>query len=132
MTQREEFEAEARALGLSIDRMAGNTDQYLYRNTRDAWHIWRAAQAASTDTQMAPADPMDWPLPCDVTVGHGTICKGVKLGTLVLRMKALYKLATGHDADRVANRPIEERRALEASYAAMPEQPTQARDVMGG
>lgn len=59
-----------------------------------------------------PADPMDWPLPCDVTVGHGTMQKGVKLRTLVLRMKALYEMATGQDADAVAGRSIEERIAI--------------------
>ena len=47
------------------------------------------AQAAPA----APEDPMDWPLPCDVTVGHGTIRKGCKLRTLVLRMQVLYNLA---------------------------------------
>ncbi|MBL8355687.1 MAG: hypothetical protein JNM01_12735 [Delftia acidovorans] len=40
-----------------------------------------------------PEDPMDWPLPCDVTVGHGTIRKGCKLRTLVLRMQVLYDLS---------------------------------------
>lgn len=52
----------------------------------------------------AIADPMDWPLPCDVTVGHGTMQKGVKLRTLVTRMEALYGMATGQDASEVANR----------------------------
>lgn len=28
---------------------------------------------------------MNWPLPCDVTMGHGTICKGVPLRVLVAR-----------------------------------------------
>lgn len=39
-----------------------------------------------------PADPMDWPLPCDVKVGHGTIRKGCSLRTLVLRMQVLYDM----------------------------------------
>lgn len=47
-------------------------------------------------------DPMDTPLPCDVKVGHGTIRKGVKLRTLVARMKVLYEMATGEKADAVA------------------------------
>ena len=59
-----------------------------------------------------PGDPMDWPLPCDITVGHGTMRKGVKLSTLVRRMKVLYKMATGLDADEVANRSPEERQAI--------------------
>ncbi|UBB19525.1 hypothetical protein [Comamonas odontotermitis] len=42
----------------------------------------------------APADPMDWPLPCDVSVGSVTICKGVRLRTLVTRMEVLHKMAT--------------------------------------
>lgn len=38
--------------------------------------------------------------------------KGVKLSTLVRRMKVLYKMATGLDADEVANRSPEERQAI--------------------
>ena len=40
-----------------------------------------------------PADPMDWPLPCDITVGAGTIKAGVKLRTLVARMGVLHSMA---------------------------------------
>lgn len=40
-----------------------------------------------------PEDPMDWPLPCDITVGHSTIRKGVRLRALVLRMKVLHRMA---------------------------------------
>ena len=53
----------------------------------------RAALAAAPQAPAAPVDPMDWPLPCDVTVGHGTIRKGCKLRTLVLRMQVLYDLS---------------------------------------
>ena len=74
-------------------------------------HLRRAlAKPAAPVAQ--PGDPMDWPLPCDVTVGHGTMRKGVKLSTLVRRMKVLYKMATGLDADEVANRSPEERQAI--------------------
>lgn len=65
-----------------------------------------------------PAEPMDWPLPCDVTVGHGTMRKGVALRTLVLRMKTLYEMATGNDADVVAERTPEERQALATKFLA--------------
>lgn len=91
-----------------------------------------AALAQSTPPMPAgePSDPLDWPLPCDVTVGHGTIGKGVKLRTLVLRMKTLYKMATGNDADEVANRTPAERRALfEASPLATPRPPEPAAPV---
>ncbi len=40
--------------------------------------------------QAAPADPMDWPLPCDVKVGCGTHGKGTALRGLVARMQCLY------------------------------------------
>jgi len=40
-----------------------------------------------------PEDPMDTPLPCDVTVGHVNIRKGVALRTLVARMQVLYDMA---------------------------------------
>lgn len=47
---------------------------------------------AAADQWLAgqPADPMDWPLPCDVKVGHGTNAKGTKLRSLVARTQALY------------------------------------------
>lgn len=38
-----------------------------------------------------PADPLDMPLPCDITVGHGTHKKGTKLRLLVARMGLLYE-----------------------------------------
>lgn len=53
----------------------------------------RAALAAVPQAPAAPSDPMDWPLPCDVTVGHITIRKGCELRTLVLRMQVLYDLS---------------------------------------
>jgi hypothetical protein len=43
----------------------------------------------------APADPLDWPLPCDITVGAGTIRKGCTLRTLVARMHVLVDAAKG-------------------------------------
>ncbi|WP_343593422.1 hypothetical protein [Paracidovorax wautersii] len=76
------------------------------------------AAALSAAAPAAPADPMDWPLPCDVTVGHGTIGKGVPLRTLVNRMKVLYGMATGNDADEVQNRTPEQRQALTDAFIA--------------
>lgn len=54
----------------------------------------REVLAAKTE---APADPMDWPLPCDVTVGCGTHGKGTKLRGLVARMRRLYDAVRQHD-----------------------------------
>ncbi|MBD9395576.1 hypothetical protein [Acidovorax sp. ACV01] len=68
--------------------------------------------------QAEPADPLDWPLPCDVTVGHGTIGKGVALRTLVNRMKVLYEMATGNNADEVANRTPKQLDALQHAFLA--------------
>lgn len=56
-----------------------------------------------------PAEPMDWPLPCDVRVGHGIMRKGVPLRTLVTRMKVLYEMATGRDCDQVENQRAEQK-----------------------
>ena len=56
-------------------------------------HVMTTAGRAALAAPAAPADPMDWPLPCDVAVGHGTIRKGCKLRTLVLRMQVLYDLS---------------------------------------
>lgn len=67
----------------------------------DGWTRHEAAINATAsalhkpkDTASAqPADPMDWPLPCDVKVGAGTIKKGCKLRTLVTRMTMLHDMA---------------------------------------
>lgn len=53
----------------------------------DGYAALLAAAPPAQGLPAAPDDPMDWPLPCDVTVGCGTISKGVPLRTLVLRMK---------------------------------------------
>jgi hypothetical protein len=56
----------------------------------------KADSAPEVATLRAPipvADPMDWPLPCDVTVGHGTMRKGVSLRALVARMQVLHDMA---------------------------------------
>ena len=77
------------------------------------------AAAPAHPAEGVPADPMDWPLPCDVTVGGGTMRKGVTLRTLVLRMKGLYQMATGNDADEVAAHAPEERALLLADFQAL-------------
>ena len=76
------------------------------------------ARNATLTDDAAPADPMDWRLPCDVTVGHGTMRKGVKLRTLVTRMKVLYEMATGNNADEVSNRTPEQNAALAGACQA--------------
>lgn len=59
--------------------------------------------AASQGAQEAePLDPMDWPLPCDVTVGAGTMRKGVSLRTLVMRMEVLHRMAMKNAAPAAA------------------------------
>lgn len=83
---------------------------------------WAAARAVLNGDGY-PTDPLDRPLPCDITVGHVTMAKGVKLGTLVLRMKGLYKMATGEDADEVANLTPEEREARRQAFLAIIEDP---------
>ncbi|MDR0216125.1 MAG: hypothetical protein LBJ15_19305 [Comamonas sp.] len=80
--------------------------------------VFATVEAALAATPAAPGDPMDWPLPCDVTVGHGTMRKGVALRTLVLRMKGLYEMATGHNADEVEARTPEQRAQLLAEFQA--------------
>jgi hypothetical protein len=108
-------------------QLGGNACPVLYTDTingeqvrrDDLWLATTAALAATPAPEAAaPADPMDWPLPCDVTVGHGTMRKGIPLRTLVLRMKSLYEMATGNDADVVANRTPEERRRLADQFIA--------------
>lgn len=64
-----------------------------FKAAREAWA--EAERLRAELTAMTPKDPMDWKLPCDVTVGHGTISKGCSLRTLVTRMKVLYSIAVG-------------------------------------
>lgn len=45
--------------------------------------------AAHTDTE---GDPLDTPLPCEITIGATTFGKGVKLRTLVTRARRDYEL----------------------------------------
>jgi hypothetical protein len=77
-----------------------------------------AATSAAPATVAGTSDPMGWPLPCDVTVGHGTMRKGVSLRTLVARMKVLYEMATGNNADEVAARTPEQLTAMRAKFLA--------------
>lgn len=65
-----------------------------YKAAREAWA--EAERLRAELTAMTPKDPMDWKLPCDVTVGHGTISKGCSLRTLVTRMKVLHSIAVGY------------------------------------
>lgn len=45
-------------------------------------------------------EPMKLPLPCDITVGHVTIRKGVALSVLVARMQVLYDMAQASPPQR--------------------------------
>lgn len=71
-------EAISMAIGpiVNLDAVGGPLDMSKY-----------AAPAPAPDE---PADPMDWPLPCDVKVGCGTHGKGTALRGLVGRMQRLY------------------------------------------
>jgi hypothetical protein len=77
-----------------------------------------AAETIRALAAQVEADPMDWPLPCDVKVGHVTMGKGVRLRTLITRMRVLYEMAIGLNADAVASRTIEQRTALFATFQA--------------
>jgi hypothetical protein len=68
--------------------------------------------AAPVAQAAADVDLLDMPLPCDVVIGHGTHGKGTSLRSLVSRMKTLYEMATGANADEVAGRTPEQRAAL--------------------
>lgn len=69
-----------------------------YRWFEAGWDA-RGDTVAAAPLPSAPdtvqADPMDWPLPCDVRVGPGTHKKGTSLRTLVARMKMLHEAAFG-------------------------------------
>lgn len=53
-------------------------------------HVYALPPAGPVNS---PADPLDTPLPCDITVGSGTIKKGCSLRTLVAKMKVLHSMA---------------------------------------
>jgi hypothetical protein len=106
------LEAAARTCGEWAAERKPEAGGNALRNCADAIRLLDRA------TPPPAGDPMDWPLPCDVTVGHGTMRKGVSLRTLVSRMKTLYEMATGNDADAIANRTLEERQALAAKFLA--------------
>jgi hypothetical protein len=106
------------AAELKLSHTVGGSDDWTGEDEAKAAHDEYLAVAQAIRSAHVPTDPMDWPLPCDVHVGHGTMRKGVALRTLVTRMKVLYEMATGNDADVVANRTPEERQALAAKFLA--------------
>jgi hypothetical protein len=114
----------AYSIGFECGKSGKSADSVIASNKAEAK---RAAIESALREQVreVPEDPMDWPLPCDVKVGHGTIGKGCTLGTLVTRMKVLYEMATGNNADKVANRTEEERQALAEQFRAALAAPTQ-------
>lgn len=62
---------------------------------------WKPASApppkpASTSPSSHLQDPLDLPLPCDISAGHVTFRKGVHFRSVALRMQALYDLAVGN------------------------------------
>lgn len=80
-------------IGSAILSAVGHLDRLEYI---EAVAVARAVESAILATrQPTPADPMDWPLPCDVQVGAGTHKKGVPLRSLVARMKVLHGIALG-------------------------------------
>jgi len=70
-------------------------------------------------------DPMDWPLPCDVTVGHGTIGRGCALRTLVGRMSVLYDMAVERSGADVVGEALRL-----TGHVAMEREAARARDRM--
>lgn len=75
-------------------RLREHDDPRLYREADILMH--EAAneldRVATSAGQEKPADPMDWPLPCDIKVGAGTIKKGCKLSVLVARMHVMHDM----------------------------------------
>lgn len=81
---------------------------YIDLNVTAWWAGWQARASLANNLQAGePVDPMDWPLPCDVTVGAGTIKKGCKLSTLVVRMKVLHEMAMKTVPSQQAGKDVE-------------------------
>lgn len=51
-----------------------------------------AGQATAGQTDHSDTS-LDWPLPCDIKIGAGTIRRGVPLRTVVMRMNVLHAMA---------------------------------------
>ena len=66
---------------------------FLDQKTNAARMGWKAAVEHYNPQPAQPKEPLDMPLPCDVTVGHVTIRKNVSLRTLVGRMQILHDMA---------------------------------------
>jgi hypothetical protein len=88
-----------------------------------------AARYPAAPAQAQPvADPMDWPLPCDVMVGNGTHKKGVPLRSLVARMNVLHGMAKSQPVADAATYLLN---SQEASYRLGRAAGRERRCVMG-
>lgn len=88
-----ELQPEIERLVALNDKLRANEQKLI----DDKFELQKQVQALQAEIERlkneVPDDPMDWRLPCSVTVGHGTIGKGCKLRTLVMRMQVLYEMA---------------------------------------
>lgn len=87
-------------VALHANMLAQDLDNQAERPTEEEFQACMAAasaaiRAATEEGAPAPADPMDWPLPCDVVIGHITMRKGLKLSALVKPMQVLYEMTEG-------------------------------------
>lgn len=85
-------------LQLVIDGIGNyNTDEL----ARELARLAKTSDEDAARDELVPSNPLDMRLPCDITVGHGTIGKGCKLSTLVARMKILHKIAMENHPENV-------------------------------
>lgn len=77
---------------IQVNGGVNTLESYLKLSPR---HFYVRPLYAAPVAAQAPADPLDTPLPCDITVGHVTIGKNCPLRALVHRMQALYSLSNG-------------------------------------
>lgn len=92
----------------ALEKLESSAAYEGFPSVRRAAEALRTALAADERAEGAePADPLDWPLPCSVTVGNVMIAKGCALRTLVARLEALHRSMM--ESARPANtRPLEE------------------------
>lgn len=83
-----------------------------------AWERARALLAAQ-EPRPEPDDPLDWPLPCDVKIGHGTHKKGTTLRSLQIRANAIYEMARDYSARQQSE--LQKRRAPSPAQEPRPE-----------
>lgn len=81
---------------------AANKSSHALFNARQS-----SAASLPSPAPLQPVDPLDWPLPCDIQIGQGTIKKGCKLRALVARTSTLQDMVHDYALQALADQAQE-------------------------